>query len=72
MEKKKTKELESVELLIDGKRARVTLVNSINKKRMDKLNSMKIALTYIESQNLKATPEKTIKIADEFLEWLEK
>jgi len=44
----------------------------VEKKRADKLNSMKIAMTYIEIQRMrKVTPEEAIEIADKFLKWLE-
>lgn len=62
---------------IGGRKAKITLGNSIDRraeqKRIDKLNSMRIALTYIESQGMtKVNPKKAIEIADEFLKWLEK
>ncbi len=42
------------------------------KKRVDKLNAMKIAMSYIEIQRLKCDEKQTTAIADKFLEWLEK
>jgi len=41
-------------------------------KRIDKLNAMRITMTYIEIQRRKATPEQVKEIADKFLKWLEK
>jgi len=67
---KKKEEVEEIDL--GSHKARITLGNPADKKKNDKLSSMRIALTYIESQNMKVTPKKAIKIADEFLKWLEK
>jgi len=39
---------------------------------MDKLNAMRIAMTHIETQELKVDPKEATKIADEFLKWLKK
>jgi len=41
-------------------------------KKRDKLNAMRIAQTHIEIQNLTVKPKQAMKIADEFLVWLEK
>jgi len=41
-------------------------------ERMDKLNAMRIAMTHIETQELKVDPKEATKIADEFLKWLKK
>ena len=57
---------------IGDHKAKIILGNPADKKKTDKLSAMRIALTYIESQDKKATPKQAIKIADEFLEWLEK
>jgi len=68
------------EVLIDPK-VKVILANPganpedrlVEKRKNDKLSSMKIALTYIEIQRMrKVTPEEATEIADKFLEWLEK
>lgn len=71
------KKRKSEETLIEGHQLKVSVADPVDKlaekKRIDKLNSMRIALTYIEGQGMtKVTPKKAIKIADEFLEWLEK
>lgn len=71
------KEEEMKEITLGGHKAKITLANPEDKvaeqKRVDRLNAMRIALTYVESQSmLKVTPKKAIEIADEFLEWLEK
>lgn len=64
---------EEISTKLGGHKAKITLGNPIQQKRADKLNSMRIALTYIESQGMiKVTPKKAIEIADEFLEWLKK
>ena len=42
------------------------------KKRADKLSAMKMAFSYIEIRRVKADVKESIKIADEYLEWLEK
>lgn len=64
---------EEIRAKFGGHKAKITLGNPIQQKRADKLNSMRMALTYIESQDMtKVTPKKAIEIADEFLEWLEK
>lgn len=73
----KGKKQESEEILTGKHPLKVTISNPADKlaeqKRMDKLNSMRIALTYIEGQGMmKVTPKKAIEIADEFLEWLKK
>lgn len=60
------------EFTLGGHRAKITVANPAAQKKTDKLSSMRIALTYIESQNMKVSPEKAIKIADIFLAWLEK
>lgn len=67
----------SEEILTGKHPLKVTIANPADKlaeqKRVDKLNAMRIALTYIEGQGMmKVTPKKAIKIADEFLGWLEK
>jgi len=67
----------SEEILTGKHPLKITVANPADKlaeqKRIDKLNSMKIALTYIEIQGMtKMTPKKATEIADEFLEWLEK
>lgn len=42
-------------------------------KRIDKLSAMRITLTYIETQSMrKVSPEKTMEIADKYMEWLKK
>lgn len=67
------KEKETKEVILGGHKAKITLGNPTEKKMVDKLNAMKIALTYIESQGMmKVTPKKATEIADEFLKWLEK
>ena len=71
--KKNKKEKESEEFILGGHRAKIKLGNPAQQKRVDKLNSMRVALTYIEGQGMtKVTPKKAIEIADEFLKWLEK
>jgi len=62
---------EEIRTKIGGHDAKITLGNPVNQKRVDKLNAMRIAMTYIEGQDMEATPEKAIEIANEFLEWLE-
>jgi len=58
---------------LGGHKAKITLGNPVNQKRVDKLNAMRIAMTYIEGQGMtKVTPKKATEIADEFLSWLEK
>lgn len=53
--------------------AKIILGNPADKKKADKLNAMRIALTYIEGQEkTDVTPEEATKIADKFLAWLEK
>lgn len=74
------KNKKSEEVLIGKHPMQVTIGNPKDKaekcrekKMINKLNSMKIALTYIESQGMTdVNPKKATKIADEFLEWLEK
>ena len=69
--KKEKKEVK--EFMLGGHKAKITLGNPEDKKKADKLNAMRMALTYIESQGMiKVTPKKATEIADEFLEWLEK
>lgn len=68
------KEGDIKEIRLGGHRAKLTLGGtSAERKRIDKLNAMRIAMTYIESQGMtKVTPKKATEIADEFLKWLEK
>jgi len=71
------KKEEEILAKLGGHNAKITLGNPADRraeqKRIDKLNSMRIALTYIEGQGMiKVTPKKAIEIADEFLKWLEK
>lgn len=71
------KEEEIKEINLGGHKAKITLGNPVDRlaeqKRVDKLNSMRMALTYIESQAMTdVNPKKAIEIADEFLEWLKK
>lgn len=68
---------EEIRTKVGGHDAKISFGNPIDKlaeqKRMDKLNAMRIALTYIESQGMiKVSPEEATKIADKFLKWLEK
>ena len=68
---KKKEEVE--EITLGGHKAKITLGNPADKKKTDKLNSMRIALTFIEGQGMtKVSPKKATEIADEFLKWLEK
>ena len=57
------------EVIIDGKKHPVRI--TLGKDKLDKLNAMRIALTYVESQEAKKTPEEVIKIADKFQKWLD-
>jgi len=58
---------------IKNPKMKVILGSKDSKKKQDKLNAMRIALTYIEGQGMvKVTPKKVIGIADEFLKWIEK
>lgn len=70
------KEQEEILTEIGGYKAKIILGNPADKlaekKRIDKLNAMKIAMSYIEIQGLKCDEKKTTAIADEFLEWLKK
>lgn len=67
------KKEEEILTKLGGHDAKITLGNPADKKKMDKLSAMRIALTYIESQSMmKVTPKKATEIADEFLKWLEK
>ena len=67
------KKEEPREITLGGHKAKITLGDPADKKKTDKLNAMRIALTYIEGQGMiKVTPKKATKIADEFLKWLEK
>jgi len=68
---------ETEEIMVDGHKLKVTVGGPGDKlasqKRIDKLNAMKIALTYTERHGVrKMTPEKAMEIADKFLAWLEK
>lgn len=64
---------EEIRTKIGGHDAKITLGNPVNQKRIDKLNAMRIAMTYIEGQGMtKVNPKKATEIADEFLSWLEK
>ena len=72
-----SKKEEEILTNLGGHDAKITLGNPADKlaaqKRIDKLNAMRIALTYIEGQNMvEVTPEKATEIADKFLAWIEK
>lgn len=64
-------EAKEIPINLGGHKAKVVLGDSSVQKKVDKLSAMRIALTYIESQNMQATPQKAIEIANEFLAWLE-
>lgn len=75
MEKSKKK------VLVDGQKLELSIENpeettvrkQVEKRRVDKLNSMRMSLTYVESQQMmEVTPEQVIGYADKFLAWLEK
>lgn len=64
---------EEIVTKLGGHDAKITFGNPTQQKRVDKLNAMRIALTYIEGQGMiKVTPKKATEIADEFLKWIEK
>lgn len=72
-----SKKEEEILMKLGGHDAKMILKSPVERekeqKRINKLNAMRIALTYIEGQNLvEVTPEKATEIADKFLSWIEK
>lgn len=69
---KKEEDFEEKIIDLGGHKAKITLKDPRAIKKQDKLNAMRIALTYVEGQQMEASPKKVTEIADEFHKWLEK
>jgi len=67
------KKEEEIITKLGNHQAKIILGDPAEKKKMDKLNAMKIAMTFIGDRRMrKMTPKETTEIADEFLAWLER
>jgi|GEM_PF-3488627 len=77
MSKKEQEEPKEILTEVGGLKTKFILTTEAEKlaakKRINKLDAMKIAMTYIQDQRMrKMTPEKAMEIAGKFLVWLEK